>query len=336
MSLKAVVLSAFGGPECLQWSTVADPQPGEGEVLVEVAAAGLNRFDVMTRSGRLKSAARIGGIPGLECSGRVAAVGQGVTGWKLGDEVCGLVAEGAQAELVCVPAPLLLPPPRGLSLVECGGLPETVLLAWSSLWDRGRLKKGETLLVHGGTSGIGSFAIQVARAYGAHVICTVGSEEKAARAVELGAHVAINYKAQDFVDAVRIATDGRGADVIYDMVGGDYIGRNVESLAMHGRIVSIAPSINPPGMLDLPQLLHKQGEIHANGLRPRPLSEKAAIAQGTREQLWPLIEAGPIHVPIETAMPMAQVADAHRLLEAGHHVGKIMLTNDRSSTSAEN
>ncbi|MCU1590818.1 MAG: qor, partial [Frankiales bacterium] len=262
----------------------------------------------------------------LECSGRIASLGADVAGWQVGDEVCALLAGGGYAERVAVPAGQLLPVPAGVSLVDAAALPEVVCTVWSNVFQLAALQPGEVLLVHGGTSGIGTMAIQLASRHGARVLCTVGSADKAARAEQLGAERAIRYRDEDFVEVVRSLTEGRGADVILDNMGAKYLGRNVEALAVNGRLVVIGMQGGVRGELDLSALMHKRAAVHATSLRARPAGEKAAVVQAVLASVWPAIEGGEIRPVIDRVLPLDQVADAHRALEESGHVGKILLT----------
>ena len=323
--MKAIEISEPGGPEVLTWSEVPDPQVGDGEVLIEVAAAAVNRADLMQRQGFYAPPAGASEIPGLECSGRIAALGAGVSGWAVGDEVCALLTGGGYAQRVAAPAGQLLPVPKGVDLVEAAGLPETVCTVWSNVFLTANLQPGETLLVHGGASGIGTTAIQLARSVGAKVLVTVGSKEKAERCVELGADAAINYKDEDFVERVRELTDGRGADVILDNIGAKYLARNVDALADSGRLVIIGLQGGARAELDLAKLMYKRAAVIGTALRSRPLAQKAAIVASVREHVWPLVASGAFRVVVDRRVPMPQAADAHRAVEASEHVGKVIL-----------
>lgn len=325
----AMMLPTPGPPEAMVWSDVADPVAGAGEVVVDVRAAGVNRADLLQRQGRYPPPPGASEIIGLECSGVVVDVGADVENWRQGDEVCALLAGGAYAERVAVPAGQLLPVPRGVTLTAAAALPEAACTIWSTAFAVAHLTAGETLLMHGGTSGIGVFAIQLARAVGVHVATTAGSAEKCARAREFGAELAIDYRSQDFVAAVRDHTGGRGADVIIDVVGGDYLARNLDALAPDGRLVVLATQQGRRAELDLGALMSKRATIYSAGLRARPLDQKAAIVAAVREHVWPLIERGAIVPVIETEIAMPDAAAAHRLLEAGGHVGKVLLTRAR-------
>lgn len=323
--MKAIVFSEPGGPEVLAWSEVPDPVPGDGQVLVEVAATAVNRADLMQRRGLYAPPPGSSEILGLECSGRVAALGPGVSGWAVGDEVCALLSGGGYAQKVAVPAGQLLPVPKGVDLVTAAGLPETVCTVWSNVFMGAGLQPDETLLVHGGASGIGTTAIQLAKALGAKVLVTVGSAEKARRCAELGADAAIDYKTEDFVARVRELTEGRGADVILDIMGASYLARNVEALAVSGRLVNIGLQGGRTGELDLGMLMAKRAAVLATTLRGRPAAEKAAIVAAVREHVWPLVNSGALRVVVDRRVPMPQAADAHRAVEASDHVGKVVL-----------
>ncbi|MGK5498556.1 NAD(P)H-quinone oxidoreductase [Streptomyces sp. URMC 125] len=328
--MHAITITGPGGPEVLAWSEVDDPEPGEGEVLVEVAAAAVNRADVLQRQGFYDPPPGASPYPGLECSGRIAAVGPGVGGWRVGDEVCALLAGGGYAEKVAVPHGQLLPVPSGpdgpLDLVSAAALPEVVCTVWSNVFMQAGLRPGETLLVHGGASGIGTMAIQLAKAVGARVAVTAGSREKLERCAELGADVLVDYREQDFVEEVREATGGRGADVVLDIIGAKYLARNVEVLARGGRLVVIGLQGGAKGELPLGALLAKRGTVSATSLRGRPLEEKAEIVGAVREHVWPLIAAGRVRPVVDRTVPMSNAAGAHGVLEQSDHVGKVVLT----------
>lgn len=323
--MKAIVFSEPGGPDVLTWSEVPDPVPGDGQVLVQVAAAAVNRADLLQRQGNYAPPPGASEILGLECSGRIAALGPGVSGWAVGDEVCALLTGGGYAEKVVIPAGQLLPVPTGVDLETAAGLPETVCTVWSNVFMGAGLQPNETLLVHGGAGGIGTTAIQLAKALGAKVLVTVGSAEKARRCVELGADAAIDYKNEDFVTRVRELTDGRGADVILDNMGASYLGRNVDALAVNGRLVVIGMQGGRKGELDLGKLMSKRAAVLSTTLRGRPLAEKAAIVAAVREHVWPLVGAGALRVVVDRRVPMADAAEAHRAVEASDHVGKVVL-----------
>ncbi|WP_415947464.1 NAD(P)H-quinone oxidoreductase [Streptomyces sp. KLOTTS4A1] len=321
----AITIPEPGGPEALQWAEVPDPVPAEGEVLVEVAASAVNRADLLQRKGFYNPPPGSSPYPGLECSGRIAALGPGVSGWAVGDEVCALLAGGGYAEQVAVPAGQLLPIPDGVDLVTAAALPEVVSTVWSNVFMVAHLRPGETLLVHGGASGIGTMAIQLAKAVGARVAVTAGGKEKLERCAELGADILIDYREQDFVEELKAATDGAGADVILDIMGAKYLDRNVQALAVSGRLAIIGLQGGVKGELNLNTLLGKRAAITATSLRGRPLGEKASIVAAVREHVWPLIGAGRIRPVIDRTLPMSEASEAHRVLEQGGHVGKVLL-----------
>jgi putative PIG3 family NAD(P)H quinone oxidoreductase len=322
--VHAITIPEFGGPEVLTWATVPDAVPARGEVLVRVAASAVNRADLMQRQGHYPPPPGAPDHPGLECSGTVAAIGEGVLGWTIGDEVCALLAGGGYAELVAVPAGQLLRKPANLTLTEAAALPEVACTVWSTIVARARLAEGETFLVHGGSSGIGTHAIQIGTALGARVLCTAGSPEKLERCRELGADVAINYKTEDFVARVRDETGG--VDVILDNIGADYLARNIEALGFNGRLAIIGMQGGTRTEFDINSLLRKRGTIIATALRARPLLEKAQIVAGVREQVWPLVESGAVKPVIDRLIPMQDAAEAHRAVESSTHIGKVVLT----------
>lgn len=324
--MKAVVVAEPGGPESLTLQDVPDAVAGPGEVVLEVAAAGVNRADVMQRMGHYPPPPGAPAWPGLECSGTVVEVGDGVRGWAVGDHACALLSGGGYAERVAVPAGQLLPVPTGVSLVDAAALPEVACTVWSNVFMLAQLRPGEVLLVHGGSSGIGTMAIQLARQIGATVAVTAGSAEKLERCAELGASVLVNYREQDFVEQVRAATEGHGADVVLDNMGAKYLGRNVDVLATNGRLVVIGLQGGRSGELDLGVLLAKRAAVHATSLRARPAAEKAAIVESVREHVWPLVSDGVVQPVVHTRLPLAQAREAHELMESSTHVGKILLT----------
>jgi putative PIG3 family NAD(P)H quinone oxidoreductase len=324
--MRAVVVTAPGGPETLQLAEVPDPVAGPGEVVLAVAATAVNRADLMQRMGHYPPPPGAPEWLGLEASGTVAEVGAGVTGWAVGDPACALLAGGGYAERVVLPAGQLLPVPGGVSLIEAAALPEVTCTVWSNVVMLAGLRPGETLLVHGGSSGIGTMAIQLARQVGARVAVTAGSAEKLARCAELGASVLVNYREQDFVAELKAATDGHGADVILDNMGAKYLGRNVNALATGGRLVVIGLQGGRRAELDLGELLFKRASVHATSLRGRPAAEKAAIVAAVLEHVWPLVADGSVRPVIDSTFPLAEVADAHRRVEASAHVGKVLLT----------
>ncbi len=326
--MKAITVPEFGGPDALVLTEVEALTPRPGEVLVRVAAAGVNRADTLQRQGHYPPPPGESEVPGLEVSGVVEALGEGVNDWAVGDEVCALLAGGGYAELVRVPSGQLLPVPEGVSLVDAAALPEVVCTVWSNVFLVANLQPGETLLVHGGSSGIGTMAIQLARQVGARVIVTAGSAAKLEACRELGAEVLVNYRDEDFVEAVAQATDGEGADVILDIVGAKYLSRNVSALATSGRLVIIGMQGGSRGELDIGALLAKRAAVIATSLRARPAGEKATIVAAVREHVWPLIAAGRVQPIVQSRHPLADAAAAHRELEASEHVGKILLTTD--------
>ncbi|MEJ5869069.1 NAD(P)H-quinone oxidoreductase [Pseudokineococcus sp. 5B2Z-1] len=323
--MRAAVVREPGGPDAIEVTEVADPSPGPGEVVVEVAAAGVNRADVMQRQGHYPPPPGEPETLGLECSGTVAELGEGVEGWSVGDEVCALLAGGGYAERVVVPAGQLLPVPRGVSLVDAAALPEVACTVWSNVFISAGLREGELLLVHGGGSGIGTFAVQLARAWGARVAVTAGSARKLDACRELGAEVLVDYTQQDFVEEVRAATDGRGADVVLDVVGAAYLERNVAVLAPNGRLVVIGMQGGRRAELDLGALLAKRAAVMATSLRARPREEKAAIVASVREHVWPLVEEGRVRPVVHERMPLGDAARAHAVLEESSHIGKVLL-----------
>ena len=323
--MKAILCPTPGGPEVLTWAETDRPVPGPGELLIEVVASAINRADLMQRMGFYPPPAGASEILGLECSGRVAALGPGVSGWGVGDEVVALLSGGGYAEFVAVPAGQVLPAPEGLDLVTAGGVMETVCTVWSNVFMGANLHSDETLLVHGGGGGIGTTAIQLAKAVGARVLTTVGSAAKAEACEQLGADKAINYREEDFVARVHELTDGHGADVILDNMGAKYLGRNVEALAVNGRLIVIGLQGGGKGELDLVALMGKRAAILATGLRARPLGEKSAIVAAVHEHVWPLIKDGSLTVLVDRRVPMAEATEAHRLVEASDHVGKVLL-----------
>ena len=324
--MKAIVITEPGGPDVLQWQDVDDISPGPGDVLIDVVASAVNRADVLQRQGNYTPPPGASPYPGLECSGRIAALGPEVdAGFTVGDEVCALLTGGGYAELVAVPAGHVLPLPAGVDLVEAGGLPEVVCTVWSNVFMAAGLRPGETLLVHGGSSGIGTMAIQLARHVGARVAVTAGSADKLARCRELGAEILVNYRDEDFVAAVREATDGQGADVVLDNMGAKYLARNLDVLAPNGRVVIIGMQGGTKAELDIGLLMRKRGALISTSLRARPADEKAAIVASVREHVWPLLAAGEIRPIIDRTLAMSDAAEGHRVLEASSHVGKVLL-----------
>jgi len=323
--MTAIAITTPGGPEVLKPVRLGRPAPGAGEILVKVAAAGINRPDVLQRQGGYPPPPGAPATPGLEIAGEVAAVGPATKRYRVGDKVCALVPGGGYAEYCVAAEDNALPVPAGLSLVEAAGLPETFFTVWTNVFDRAGLKSGETFLVHGGSSGIGTTAIMLAKAFGATVMATAGSAEKCAACVSLGASLAIDYRKEDFVKAVKDATAGKGADVILDMVGGDYIPRNMAAAAMHGRIVSIAFLRGSKTEVDFLPMMLKRLTLTGSTLRPRSVAEKAQIARSLEEKVWPLLAQGTIKPQIYKTFPLAEAAQAHALMESSAHVGKIVL-----------
>jgi NADPH2:quinone reductase len=325
-TMRYINFKAPGGPEVLTLMEGPTPLPGPADVLIRVAAAGVNRPDVSQRLGQYPPPPGASPILGLEVAGTVVAAGPEVTQWQVGDTVCALVSGGGYAEYCIAPAPQCLPIPQGLSLTEAAALPETYFTVWTNVFEKGRLTEGETFLVHGGTSGIGTTAIQLAAAFGAHVFATAGSEAKCAACRKLGAEAAFNYHTQDFVAETKHLTEGRGVDVILDMVGGSYLPRNLETLATNGRLVQIAFLEGSHIEVDFRPLLAKRLTLTGSTLRPRSVAEKGQIAQALREKVWPLLDSGKVQPLIDRTFPLAEVAAAHAYMEAGSHIGKIVLT----------
>jgi len=329
--MRAIAIAEPGGPDVLTLVERPVPEPGGDEVLIRVAAAGVNRPDILQRQGRYAPPPGTSDLPGLEVAGEIVAVGPAVPGaparWRVGDRVCALLAGGGYAEFAAAPAGQCLPIPGSLSMVEAAALPETTFTVWTNVVDRGRLRAGETLLVHGGASGIGTMAIQIARALGARAIVTAGSAAKCRACEALGAERAIDRRSEDFVAVVHALTGGQGVDVILDMVGGDYTARNLASLGLDGRLVQIAYLRGPAVQIDLSQVMRRRLTITGSTLRPRAVAEKSAIARGVEATIWPHVAAGRVRPVIDATFPLAQAADAHRRLEAGEHVGKIVLVN---------
>ncbi|MFF8931057.1 NAD(P)H-quinone oxidoreductase [Streptomyces longwoodensis] len=323
--MHAITIPEPGGPQALVWAEVPDPVPGEGEVLVEVVASAVNRADILQRQGFYDPPPGASPYPGLECAGRVAALGPGVSGWSVGDEVCALLAGGGYAEKVAVPAGQLLPVPKGVDLTRAAALPEVVCTVWSNVFMVAHLRPGETLLVHGGSSGIGTMAIQLAKAVGAKVAVTAGTRAKLERCAELGADILINYREQDFVEEVKKATDGAGADVILDNMGAKYLDRNVQALAVNGRLAIIGMQGGAKAELNIGALLSKRAAVSATSLRARPLEEKAAIVAAVREHVWPLVDGGHVRPVVDREVPMPDAAEAHRIVEESGHIGKVLL-----------
>jgi putative PIG3 family NAD(P)H quinone oxidoreductase len=326
--MRAVTISEPGSPDVLRWTEVPDPVCGPGEVVVDVAATAVNRADLMQRQGFYPPPPGASDVLGLECSGVVSEVGEGVTGWSVGDEVCALLAGGGYAERVAVPAVQLLPKPAGVELATAAALPEVVCTVWSNVFMLAGLTRGDTFLVHGGSSGIGTMAIQLAARAGARVVTTAGTQAKLDVCRELGADVLVNYRDEDFVERVREATDGRGVDVVLDNMGAKYLDRNVDALAVGGRLVVIGMQGGTKAELNLGKLLAKRAAVHATALRSRPATGrggKAAIVEAVRRDVWPDIERGTVRPIVDRRLPMSRAAEAHRVVEASEHVGKVLL-----------
>lgn len=324
--MKAVSCDGAGDVDVLRWATVEAPTPGRDDVIVDVVASAVNRADLMQRQGFYPPPAGVTDVLGLECSGRISRVGEGVTRWSVGDEVCALLAGGGQAEQVVVPVGQVMPVPAGVDLVTAGSLPEVCCTVWSNVVQVGRLASGEVLLVHGGGSGIGTLAIQVGKALGATVVATAGSPEKLALCRDLGADATVNYREEDFVEATRTATGGRGADVILDIIGAKYLAPNLDALAMDGRLVVIGMQGGAHADLDLTALMRTRGSIQVTGLRSRPLDQKAEICAAVVAGLWPMIADGRVRPIVGATYPMDRIADAHRLVADSGHTGKVALT----------
>jgi putative PIG3 family NAD(P)H quinone oxidoreductase len=323
----AVEISKFGGPDVLIPVERPDPRPGPGEVLIRVAAAGVNRPDVMQRRGLYPPPADASDVPGLEVSGEIVTLGEGVSGWAPGDHVCALVAGGGYATLCVAPALQCLPIPSRLDIVAAAAIPETFFTVWTNVFERGRLHAGETALFHGGTSGIGTTAIQLASARGVRVYATAGSDEKCRACEVLGAARAINYRTSDFVEVIRELTAGRGVDLILDIVGGSYVARNLCALGMDGRLVQIGlMEGEAAGVVDFRRVLGRRLTITGSTLRPRSIAEKGAIAAALRHDVWPLLDKGVVKPVIDRRFPLRHAAEAHRAMESSEHIGKIVLT----------
>jgi putative PIG3 family NAD(P)H quinone oxidoreductase len=323
--MRAITITAPGGPDVLKVAEVPDPAPAAGEVVIAIAAAGLNRADLLQRQGLYPPPPGAPPYLGMECSGRISAIGSDVASWQVGDEVCALLSGGGYAELVAVPAGQVLPLPDGIGVIEAAALPEAACTVHSNVVAQAGLAAGETLLVHGGASGIGTFAIQFGRALGATVACTAGSAAKLGRCRDLGAELAINYRDVDFVAAVKAFTGGRGADVILDIMGAAYLERNLAALATSGRLTIIGLQGGTRADIDLNALMRKRCSVHATTLRARPVGEKAAIVAAVREQVWPLVGSGKIRPVIDTVLRLEDAEQAHELMESSSHVGKILL-----------
>jgi putative PIG3 family NAD(P)H quinone oxidoreductase len=326
--VHAITTPTFGGPEVLTWAEVPDPELRADELLIDVAASAVNRADLLQRQGHYPPPPGASDVIGLECSGTIAAVGAEVTGWSVGDEVCALLSGGGYAEKVAVPAGQVLPVPRGIDVVTAAALPEVACTVWSNVFMLGRLRGGESFLVHGGAGGIGTMAIQLAHHAGATVMCTAGTGDKLARCRELGADVTINYKEEDFVERARAATGGHGVDVILDNMAAKYLGRNLDALAAGGRLVIIGMQGGTRGELDIGVLMAKRAAVYATTLRARPKEEKAAIVAEVRKHVWPAIETGAVRPIVDRVIRLPDAAEAHRAVEAGEQIGKVLLRRD--------
>jgi putative PIG3 family NAD(P)H quinone oxidoreductase len=321
----AIEITKPGNPEVLKPVERPDPEPQAGDVLIKVAAAGVNRPDIMQRRGRYPPPPGASDIPGLEVAGTIAAVGKGAGDWQVGDRVCALLAGGGYATLAVAPAPQCLPLSPAMDFVAAAAIPETFFTVWTNVFDRGRLKSGETVLIHGGSSGIGTTAIQLAAAFGAHVLTTAGSDAKCRACEQLGAERAINYRTEDFGEMVAKLTDGRGVDLILDMVGGEYVSRNLAALAVEGRLVQIGLMGGEAAPIDFRRILGQRLTVTGSTLRPRSVTEKGQIAAALRREVWPLLEQGKVKPVIYKSFPLADAAAAHRLMESSEHIGKIVL-----------
>ncbi|MDH3232004.1 MAG: NAD(P)H-quinone oxidoreductase [Alphaproteobacteria bacterium] len=324
-TMTAIEIPEPGGPEALVPGTRPVAAPAAGEVLIKVAAAGVNRPDVVQRQGRYPPPPGASDIPGLEIAGTVVATGGDAGDWKVGDHVCALVSGGGYAEYCPAPVPQCLPVPKGLSMVEAACLPETFFTVWTNVFDRGHLRAGETMLVHGGSSGIGTTAIQLGTAFGGRVIATAGSAEKCKACADLGAARAINYREEDFVEVVKEMTDGKGVELLIDMVGADYFERNIAALAVEGRLVQIAVMTGAESRVNLAQIMVRRLTVTGSTLRPRSVADKGAIAASLREHVWPLIEAGKVRPVMHKTFALREAAAAHALMESSAHIGKIAL-----------
>ncbi|KAK8930501.1 hypothetical protein KSP39_PZI016876 [Platanthera zijinensis] len=323
--MKAVVITTPGGPEVLKLKEVDDPEVGDSEVLIKVDAAGVNRADTVQRKGLYPPPAGASPYPGLECSGTVIAVGQSVDRWKVGDEVCALLSGGGYAEKVAVSAGQVLPVPKGISLSYAASFPEVACTVWSTVFMTSHLTSGETFLIHGGSSGIGTFAIQIAKYYGVRVFVTAGSEEKLVTCKNLGADVGINYKTEDFAARVKEETGGKGVDVILDIIGGPYFQRNLDSLSLDGRLFIIGFQGGPITEVNLSGVLARRLTIQGSGLRTRTPENKAVIVAEVEKKVWPAIEAGNVKPVVYKTLPLSEAAEAHRIMESSAHIGKILL-----------
>jgi NADPH:quinone reductase len=322
----AIEIREPGGPEVLTPVERPTPVIGAGDVLIQVAAAGVNRPDIMQRQGRYPAQPGVTDIPGLEVAGTITQVGANVRDWRTGDQVCALVAGGGYAEYCAAPAPQCLPIPRAMDLTHAAAVPETFFTVWTNVFERGKLTPGESILIHGGSSGIGTTAIQLARTFGARVFATAGTAEKCAACEALGAERAFNYRDTDFVQAVREATGGRGVDVVLDMVAGEYLQRNIDLLAMEGRLVQIAQLGGHKSLINTTPILQRRLTLTGSTLRPRSVAEKAVIARAVHANVWPLLESGSVRVLVHATYPLADAAEAHRVMESSAHIGKLVLT----------
>jgi putative PIG3 family NAD(P)H quinone oxidoreductase len=325
-TMTAIEIAEPGGPEALRPTTRPVPAPGRAEVLVRVSAAGVNWPDVMQRRGDYPPPPGAPDIPGLEIAGEIVALGADAGTWRTGDRVCALVAGGGYGEFCTAPAPQCLPLPSALDTVAAAGVPETFFTVWTNVFERGHLKSGEVLLVHGGASGIGTTAIQLARAFGARAIATAGTARKCEACLELGAERAVNYREEDFVAAVKDATGGRGADVVLDMIAGDYLQRNLAALAIEGRLVIIAFRHGATAQVNFGAVMQRRLTITGSTLRPRTVEQKGSIARALHQHVWPLLDSGRVRPVVYATFPLERAADAHRMMEAGEHIGKIVLT----------
>jgi len=326
LEMTVIEIAAPGGPEQLKPNKRPVPQPGDQEVLVRVAAAGVNRPDVMQRQGRYPPPPGASDLPGLEVAGEIAALGSNVSGLSVGDKVTALLAGGGYAEYAIAAAPLCLAVPSGISMVEAAAIPETFFTVWTNLFDRGRCKAGDTVLIHGGTSGIGTTAIQLAAAWGARAFATAGSDDKARACERLGAARGINYRTEDFVEVIRAATGGAGVDVTLDMVAGSYVARNLEIAALEGRVVMISLLGGSRAEVNIALILTKRLTLTGSTLRSRTVAQKAQVAEAVRKNIWPLLAAGRVRPVIYATFALAEAAAAHRLMETSNHIGKIVLT----------
>jgi NADPH2:quinone reductase len=323
--MTVIEISKPGGPDVLRPAERPTPAPGLSEVLIKVAAAGVNRPDVAQRLGKYPPPPGASEIPGLEVAGTIEQTGPGVHEWRAGDRVCALVTGGGYAEFCVAPAPQCLPVPRGWDFVEAAAIPETFFTVWTNVFERGRLKPGESILIHGGSSGIGTTAIQLARAFGSRVFATAGSAEKCAACYQLGAELAINYRDTDFVAAIRDATGGRGVDVVLDMVGGEYVQRNIDALGLEGRLLQISTLGGAKANINMALVMQRRLTITGSTLRVRSVTEKGAIAKALREHVWPFLESGVVRPVVHATFPLRAAAEAHRLMESSRHIGKLVL-----------